>query len=91
MKRTKPPTKEKSILENPPHKELGGHMPRPPKDCPAPKTISETKRRYVDCTYCSNCRHSKTCKRWLQFKKEWEVYEKRYARIKAKYNHNHAS
>lgn len=87
MRRTKPTKKDQEDL-TPPHDEFGGHMPRPPLSCPAPKVISSiTRKRYVDCTYCANCKHSKTCKRWNVYAEEWKSYRKRFSRIKAKYNH----
>lgn len=86
MRRTKPTKKEQDMIDNNiPHKECGGHMPYPPKDCPAPKIhISSSGTRYVDNLFCERCPQRASCRRYIEFKKEWKIYHRTVQAIKSR-------
>ena len=82
MKRTKKKPIVRTKARKPkllphPSNGLGGHIPNPPKDCPAPRI-----RRggddtiYIDCTSCTEdkCDYIKKCKRRHEFKVAWKHF-----------------
>jgi len=85
MIRKKPTKTEEEQLKHPPHIKLGGHMPYPPEDCPAPRVYNEEGIEYIDRSFCVDCKHKSKCKRLKEFENEWKEYYNLYKKTYNKY------